>query len=225
MHRVYDEIAESWYGLRHWTRFRQELDEAVGRWKGGRLLNVGCAHGPDFLPFAGRFELFGVDFSRCMVEFARKYGRKHGFEANLLAGDAGSLPFATGSFDYAVSVAVYHNITGRGSRKKAFAELRRVLKPGGEAFLTVWNRWQPGFWFAGKEVMLPLRTKNGTVKRYYYLYSRREFIRDLEQAGLRVLAAFPERSYVFPLPWFSRNICVLVEKPHATIEVGEGGGK
>src|SRR3989304_4243030 len=113
LHRVYDEIAESWYGLRHWTRFWQELEEAAGRWKGGRLLNVGCAHGPDFLPFAGRFELFGVDFSRRMVEFARKYGLKHGFAANLLAGDAGSLPFAAGSFDYAVSVAVYHNITGR----------------------------------------------------------------------------------------------------------------
>ena len=55
MHRVYDEIAESWYGLRHWTRFRQELEEVAARWETGTLLNVGCAHGPDFLPLVGRF--------------------------------------------------------------------------------------------------------------------------------------------------------------------------
>lgn len=212
MNRIYDEIAESWYGLRHWTRFRAELEEVAANWSGGRLLNVGCGHGPDFLPFAGRFELHGLDFSRRMIEFARKYRRKQGFEADFVVGNARRLPYSEAGFDYAVSVAAYHNIRGWEQRLAAFADLQRVLKPGGEVFITVWNRWQPRFWFSGGEVMVPWRTKKGTLKRYYHLYSRGELVADLKKSGFQVLSVSAERSYRFPVPWFSSNICVLVRK-------------
>lgn len=213
MHKVYDEIAESWYGLRHWTRFRVELEEISARWKGGRLLNVGCGHGPDFIPLAGRFSLYGVDFSSRMIQFARKYSRKHGFEVRLAVADALELPFPDNCFDYTISIAAYHNIEGKSERRRAFSELCRVVKPGGEAFLTVWNRWQPSFWFSGKDTMVPWRTRKKTLNRYYYLYGRGELLKDLKSAGFQVVSVFPERSYRLPVPWFSRNICVLVRKP------------
>ncbi len=213
MNKVYDEIAESWYGLRHWTRFRTELEELADRWKCGRLLNAGCAHGPDFLPFVGRFKLCGVDFSARMIGFARKYARKHVFEADLVVADARSLPFDDGVFDFAISVAAYHNIRGGEDRRQAFSQLCRVLKPGGEAFITVWNRWQLKFWFSGKEVMVPWRTRSGTLDRYYYLYSSGELVSDLRRSGFSVLSVLPEKSHFLPVPWFSRNICVLVRKP------------
>ncbi|MCX6004606.1 MAG: hypothetical protein NT082_02885 [Chloroflexi bacterium] len=34
---VFDEIAESWYRLRHWSRFKSELEEIAARWHSDTL--------------------------------------------------------------------------------------------------------------------------------------------------------------------------------------------
>ena len=209
---VFDEIAESWYGFRHWTRFKIELQEMALRWQKGKLLNIGCAHGPDFLPFKGDFELWGVDFSAQMVRLAEKYAAKFDFKVNLSVADALYLPYADSTFDRVIAVASYHHIRGDKERQKAFEELRRVLKPGGEAFVTVWNGWQPRFWFKGREVEIAWKSKNRTLYRYYYLFSYPELGRLLSKAGFEVISLFAERSYRFPIKLFSRNICALIRK-------------
>ena len=209
---IFDQIAPGWYNFRHWSIFRSELEALAQRWQKGNLLNVGCAHGPDFLPFRQNFDLFGVDFSTQMISLARKYSRKFNFSAKLLVADAGRLPFKDESFDWAISVATYHHVKGKTKRQAALNELRRVLKPGGEAFITVWNRWQPRFWFSGKEVAVPWRTKDKTLYRYYYLFSYPELERMVKKAGFQLLKSFPENAYRFPLKFFSRNVCLLVKK-------------
>jgi len=208
---VFDEIAQSWYGLRHWSRFTEELNEMALRWHQGKLLNVGCAHGPDFLPFKDSFELWGVDFSAQMVRLAQKYAAKFDFKVNLAVADALSLPYPNDTFDWAIAVATYHHIQGDEQRQKAFQELRRVLKPDGEAFITVWNRWQPGFWLKGKEVNIAWKSKEKVLYRYYYLFSYPELHKLLTKAGFEVLSTFPEKSYHFPIKFFSRNICALIK--------------
>ncbi len=207
---VFNDIAPAWYNFRHWSIFRHELEELAQRWQKGRLLNIGCAHGPDFLPFRQRFELYGVDFSPQMLRFARKYSQKFNFAVDLSLADARCLPYPDHTFDWAISVATYHHIRGKEERLAALAELRRVLKPGGEAFITVWNRWQPRFWFKPREVAVPWRTKGKTLYRYYYLFSYRELEKLARKAGFEVLKSFPEGSYRYPLKTFSRNICLLV---------------
>jgi len=147
-----------------------------------------------------------------MLRFARKYSRKFDFTANLLVADVSHLPFRDEFFDWAISVATYHHIKGRRERLKTLGELKRVLKPGGEAFITVWNRWQPRFWFSDKEVAVPWWTKGKTLERYYYLFSYPELEELAKKAGFSVLNSFPESSYHFPLKFFSRNICLLVRK-------------
>jgi tRNA (uracil-5-)-methyltransferase TRM9 len=91
-------------------------------------------------------------------------------------------------------------------------ELRRVLKPGGEAFITVWNRWQPRFWFKPKEISVPWRQKDKTLYRYYYLFSYAELEKLAKRAGFEIIESFPESAYHFPVKVFSRNICLLVRK-------------
>lgn len=210
---VFDQIAPGWYNFRHWSIFRHELEVLARRWQKGSLLNIGCAHGPDFLPLKDSFELYGVDFSAEMLSLALRYSRKFDFAVNLVQADAVDLPLADEAFDWAISVATYHHIRGRVQRQVALGELRRILKPGGEAFVTVWNRWQPRFWFRGPEVVIPWKTGDRILPRYYYLFTCSELKRLARKAGLKVLKAYPESSHRFPIRFFSRNICLLVRKP------------
>jgi len=132
---------------------------------------------------------------------------------NLLVADALFLPFPNNTFDCAISVATYHHIKGSEERGKAFVELKRVLKPQGEVFLTVWNYGQPRFWLKSKEQQVPWRLKEETVYRYYHLFSYDELRKLLTKAGWEIISMSPEKSYHLPIRNFSRNICVLVRKP------------
>jgi len=210
---IFNQIAPSWYNFRHWSIFSTELEELAERWQKGKLLNLGCAHGPDFLPFKDGFELYGVDFSAEMLKFAEKYARKFGFAVELTLADVRRLPYPDQTFDRAISVATYHHLRD-GEHQAALTELKRVLKPGGEAFITVWNRYQPRFWFKPKEVAVPWRKKKGeTLYRRYYLFSYHELEKLAKKAGFEVIKSFPESAYRFPVKLFSRNICLLVKTP------------
>jgi tRNA (uracil-5-)-methyltransferase TRM9 len=209
---VFDRMSSGWYNTRHYSIFRPELEELAKRWEKGRLLNVGSGHGPDFLPFKGKFDLYGVDFSGGMITMGLRYSRKFDFPVKLQVADARALPFTEGTFDWAIAVATYHHLQGPDEQLKALLELRRVLKPGGEAFLTVWNRCQPRFWFKGRETAVPWKAGSQIVQRYYYLFTYWEFAGLAKKAGFQVLKSFPENSYHLPIKYFSRNICLLVKK-------------
>jgi tRNA (uracil-5-)-methyltransferase TRM9 len=212
---VFDQIAESWYRVRHWPLLEEELKELSSRWQSGNLLNIGCAHGPDFLPFSKGFGFWGVDSSLAMLKQAMRYSAKFKLYVNLIAADALSLPFPDNTFDWVISIATYHHIKGKEERVKSLVELKRVLKPQGEAFFTVWNHGQPRFWFKSKEQKVPWRLKEKTIYRYYHLFSYDELRKLLVQTGWQIIAMSPEKSYSFPIKNFSRNICVLVKKHSA----------
>jgi len=209
---IFNQIATGWYNFRHWSIFRAELEALAHKWQKGRLLNIGCAHGPDFLPFKDGFELYGVDFSTEMLRFARKYSQKFNLTVIPSVSEVGHLPYLYETFDWAISVATYHHIKGKEERQAALSELRRVLKPGGEAFITVWNRWQPRFWLSRRDVAVPWQKKDKTLYRYYHLFSYHELERIAKKADFEVVKSFPESSYRFPIKFFSRNICLLVRR-------------
>ena len=209
---VYDQIAPGWYNFRHRSIFKTELEELASKWQKGKLINLGCGHGPDFLPFKDTFELHGVDFSIEMLKLATKYAGKYKFKVNLSQADIRQLPYPDNTFDCAISAATYHHVSGEEERLEAFIELKRVLKPGGEAFITVWNKWQPAFWFKSKDAYIPWHKKDNTLARYYHLFSYYELEKLVKKARFEILKSFPESSYKFPIKYFSRNICILLKK-------------
>jgi tRNA (uracil-5-)-methyltransferase TRM9 len=208
----FDRMAPGWYSFRHYSIFQPELEALAKRWQKGRLLNIGSGHGPDFLPFKDGFELYGVDFSAEMIKQARRYSRKFKLAVNLQVADARNLPFGSESFDWVIAVATYHHLQGHDEQLKALRELRRVLKPEGEAFITVWNHCQLRFWLKGKETGVPWKAQGQVIYRYYYLFTYWELESLVKKAGLRLEKSFSEASYHFPIKYFSRNICLLVKK-------------
>ena len=146
-----------------------------------------------------------------MLRQGQNYAGKFNFSPSLEAADITRLPFASETFDWAISVAAYHHLDKKGVTE-ALGELRRVLKPGGEAFITVWNRWQSRFWRKGKETTVPWRTGSEILQRYYYLFTYPELESLVKNACFQVLSSHPESSYHWPFKYFSRNICLLVRK-------------
>jgi len=103
---------------------------------GDTVLDLGCGAGLDSLIAARRVgdtgRVVGVDFSQLMLDRARSGARAAGVRnmALVLAGGE-RLPLRSGS----VSVALVNGIFNLNPAREAiFAELARVLRPGGAVF-------------------------------------------------------------------------------------------
>lgn len=108
------------------------------RWRDKRVLEVGIGLGTDFVRFvrAGA-DATGVDLTEAAVEAVRERLALEGLEADLQVADAESLPFADGEFDLVYSWGVLHHTP---DTERALAEVRRVLRPGGEARVMLYSR-------------------------------------------------------------------------------------
>ncbi len=76
--------------------------------------------------------LSGIDLSPAMLEIARKRAEELGVDADLGEGDAQQLPFADASFDTVVCTLSLCTIP---DDRRAIAEMKRVLRPGGRLLL------------------------------------------------------------------------------------------
>lgn len=96
-----------------------------------RVLEVGCGAGNN-LWFAARegFDVTGIDGSDSAIAFARRRFEADGLKGDLRVGDFTALPFDDSTFHMAIDRAALSQTPGWAIRK-AIAEIRRVLKPGG----------------------------------------------------------------------------------------------
>ncbi len=130
----YDVVAESYLAERPGDGADVALlDELLQRLPHrARVLDAGCGAGvPVTAKLAGAgLVIVGLDFSIRQLELARARVP----EAELVQGDLASLPFPTASFDGLVSYyAIIH--VPRVDHALVFAEVHRVLRPGGWALL------------------------------------------------------------------------------------------
>ena len=107
--------------------------------KGKSVLEVGCRIGLDLAPFARHGAIVtGIELAESCIEKARKNFALHGLEGDFIAMDGEEMQFDDESFDlvYAHGVLQYTE-----SPERMISEMRRVLKPGGQAILMVYNRY------------------------------------------------------------------------------------
>jgi ubiquinone/menaquinone biosynthesis C-methylase UbiE len=100
---------------------------------GGEVLEI--APGPGFLSIelARRgLSVRAVDISRTFVELARRNARAEGVKVRFEQGNAAALPLGDASVDFVVCRAAFKNFS---EPQKALEEMRRVLRPGGQALL------------------------------------------------------------------------------------------
>lgn len=171
----WEQLAEPWERARRkaWPPVA-EFAETFGR--GERVLDLAGGNGRHgVLALKSGASVVAADFSRSLLHFASERG--------LAAAqcDAREVPFRKHAFDGALFVAGLHCIPTRAGRIGALAELRRVLKPGGRALVTVWSRFREhglkGWNVADADVPW------GDVQRYYHFYTPVELVADCRVAG------------------------------------------
>lgn len=112
--------------------------------KGLRVLDVGCGQGIDVANFArAGASVTGIDLTPRHVDLAQRHLKALGLEGDIVEGDAERLPFPDGSFDRVTSNGVLHHTP---HIEAALAEIRRVLEPGGEARIILYNRHSFHYW-------------------------------------------------------------------------------
>jgi SAM-dependent methyltransferase len=123
-----------------WMRELLNYDGAAEK----AVLDVGCGQGIDLVQYAmAGANATGVDLTPRHVQLARAHVESYGLLATVVEGDAENLPFASGSFDQISSNGVLHHTP---DMDRALREIRRALRPGGEARIIVYNRASAWFW-------------------------------------------------------------------------------
>jgi ubiquinone/menaquinone biosynthesis C-methylase UbiE len=96
----------------------------------GRVVEIGSGSGPNFQHYPEAVtELVAVEPEANLRAKAVEAARESGRPIRVVDAVAGDLPFEDGSFDAAVAVLVLCSVP---SQVDALAELRRVVRPGGE---------------------------------------------------------------------------------------------
>jgi ubiquinone/menaquinone biosynthesis C-methylase UbiE len=103
--------------------------------EGETVLDIGCGTGMDLLLAARRVgssgRAIGVDMRDAMRDRARRCTAASGLtNVEVQRADATALPLADASVDVVISNGVINLVP---EKEKAFAEIRRVLRPGGRA--------------------------------------------------------------------------------------------
>jgi ubiquinone/menaquinone biosynthesis C-methylase UbiE len=122
------------------------LDEALAYEEAANLdvLDVGCGQGIDVARYAiAGARARGLDLTPRHVELAREHLAALRLDAEIVLGDAEALPFSDASFDRVSSNGVLHHTP---NMPVALAEIRRVLRPGGETRIVVYNRSSLHYW-------------------------------------------------------------------------------
>lgn len=103
----------------------------------GKAIDVGCGAG-QFLPILVNkgYKTYGIDFSSEMIELSKQRCRKEDMKVTLHMDDAVNLSFPNNYFDVYIGMGV---IEYMNSDEPMLKEIRRVLKPGGVAIITLRN--------------------------------------------------------------------------------------
>ena len=180
-----------------WLEMAVEMPYLAQRWSGEGfrdLLDNGCGPGRHAIYFARQgFAVTGFDQSRQALDYLTAWAAREEVPVNIREGDLFSMPFASEQFDCIVDYnASYH--TDTAGYQRAVSEIRRVLRPGGEVFLTLLSRRDTAYQAAGPADKLDRFTVKHAGSAPHF-YAGREDLEEIFQ-GFRFV--IPPREVIAP---------------------------
>ena len=118
-------------------RVHSRLVEQAGIEPGHHVLEIGCGTGNLALLARRRHpaaEVVGIDPDPLAIARARRKSDRAGVPVRWDIGTAGDLPYPDASIDRVLSAFMFHHLD-EAEKRRALAEVRRVLRPGGRLHL------------------------------------------------------------------------------------------
>jgi alkylated DNA repair protein alkB family protein 8 len=195
---TWDAIAESFDTTRR-APWKQCLEFIQTLQKSDVVADLGCGNGRHLLPCAEICRhVIGVDISKKLLRIVhKKIQQRNLSNASFLHADIVHIPLSDNSVDSVLCIASLHNIKGTECRRAALDEIFRVLKPNGTALISVWSRWQERYrryflkqWMCQRkefgDIDIYWKQQNLNIPRFYHLYSKREFMKELQRAHFHI---------------------------------------
>lgn len=142
-------------GLAHWTKdsaptlFARNFVTELGNRKLTSVLEIGCADCVDSIYFAQQgLKVTAVDVAPTAVALAQENVEKAGVTVDVQLANAEFLQFPAGSFASVFSLSVLHAT----QLEKSLAEVYRVLRSGGFAFVHLYANTQTKAGVVGGEL-------------------------------------------------------------------------
>lgn len=109
------------------------------RWKGKKVLEIGCGPGIDLVSFArAGAQITAIDLSPHSVGLAQRWLSINGFSTTQASiGDAENLPFEDEEFDFVYSWGVLHHTP---HIEDVVKQIDRVLKPGARFCVMLYHK-------------------------------------------------------------------------------------
>ena len=159
-------------------------------YKGKKLLEVGCGVGIDLVRFAkAGAEVTGIDLSERAIQLAEKNFELSGVKGELRVMDGEHLEFSSGTFDMVYAHGVLPYTT---SIQNMIREIFRVLKPGGEAILQVYNR-RSWLYLLSKLVSIKLEHQDSPAFHTHTISEFRTLLSPFNQVRI-VVERFPVKT-------------------------------
>lgn len=133
---------------KHWQEPSIESFYLLDRWKNCGVydvLDLGCGIGRHTVLFAEKgFNISSIDVSPSAIEATKALIKSEGWTVDCRQGDMQKLPYEDASFDAIYCRNVVSHTDTLGVRQ-TIAEIRRVLRWGGECYITLASKLSWGF--------------------------------------------------------------------------------
>ncbi|MGH2726804.1 MAG: class I SAM-dependent methyltransferase [Actinomycetota bacterium] len=156
--RIYDKMAPRFdRKIRFWERtlFAGGREWACSQ-ATGDVLEIATGTGRNLPFYSSDVRLTGIEWSPVMLEHARTRAKDLGREVDLRLGNAEALEFPESSFD---SVVCTLSLCSIPDDRRAVAEARRVLRPGGVFLLMEHVRSPVWIVSAGQRLLEPINVR------------------------------------------------------------------
>ncbi len=197
---------ESYYLIQRWL--------AQGK---KEFLDLGCGLGRHTIQFAkAGFKTSGFDLSEESITKTKEYAIASNVEVTLKVGDMLDLPYDDKSFDCIYCRNVISHTDTNGMRK-IVSELKRVLREGGECYLTLGSKQTWGFkqdWPIVDE-NTKIRVEDGPENGIPHFYADFDLIVELFK-GFQIVKVFQVEDYILkkePLSSFHYHVLIRKKQP------------
>lgn len=183
------EISKAWdwskSNAQEWNYPSEESYYLLHRWQNRgfqRMLDLGCGRGRHALQFArAGFQVRAMDLSEPVVKALAQQAAKAHLPIQATTGDMLQLPYEDRQFD---CLLAYHVISHTDSKgiQRILEEIRRVLKTGGEFFLTFVSKNGGGYQrshYPRIDAHTLLKTDEGPEKNIPHFYADERLIHEL----------------------------------------------